>query len=115
MNQPQENNEQAAAAQTVTRPDAKSDLLSKPPATAAGTLEISSVPVPTTISVNIGVQGKMKKLILDSNATVGDAIRAAQFDAQNMDIRMGGRQVTANTPLVNGATIMLLRAVKGNN
>ena len=51
----------------------------------AGRLEINPEPVETRITVNVGVQGKMRKVLLPS------------------------------TPVEDGRTIMLLRPVRGNN
>ncbi|HMY54222.1 MAG TPA: hypothetical protein PKN86_10870 [Candidatus Obscuribacter sp.] len=81
----------------------------------AGRLEINPEPVETRITVNVGVQGKMRKVLLPSGSTVADALRAAEFDAKDHEIRMGGAPARLDTPVEDGRTIMLLRPVRGNN
>jgi sulfur carrier protein ThiS len=79
-------------------------------------LSISSTPVVSTITVNVGVPGNMKKFQLEgSNRTVADALTLAGFNPSGYEIRMGGQPVQANAPLEDGRTILLLRPVKGNN
>ena len=95
-------------------------VLSKVASTAGSTtqntgrLEINPEPVQAQISVNVGVQGKMRKVLLPAGATVADALKAAEFDAQDHEIRMGGSKVGLHSPVEDGRTIMLLRPVKGN-
>lgn len=56
----------------------------------------------------------MRKVLLQSGATVADALRAAEFDAKDHEIRMGGTPARLDTPVEDGRTIMLLRPVRGN-
>jgi sulfur carrier protein ThiS len=79
-------------------------------------LSISKTPVANKITVNVGVPGNMRKVTLEGSQqfTVADALAAAQFNANGYEIRMGGDPVQANTPVVDGRTILLLRPVRGN-
>jgi sulfur carrier protein ThiS len=80
-------------------------------------LVVSQTPVAAaTISINVGVPGNIRKVVLEGNRqwTVADALRAAEFDASGYEIRMGGEPVQANMPVTDGRTILLLRPVRGN-
>ena len=69
------------------------------------------------ITVNVGVPGNIKKLVLegDKNWTVGQVLKNAGFDSSGYEIRMGGEPVNEQTPVTDGRTILLLRPVVGNN
>lgn len=80
-------------------------------------LVVSQTPVAaSTISINVGVPGNMRKVVLEGNRqwTVADALRAAEFDAKGYEIRMGGDPVQPNATVTDGLTILLLKPVRGN-
>ena len=68
-----------------------------------------------TISVNVGVPGNIKKLVLEGNGwTVKDVLRYAEIDANGYDIRVSGQPPNADAPVTDGQTVLLLRPVRGN-
>ncbi len=68
-----------------------------------------------TISVNVGVPGNIKKLVLEGNGwTVKDVLKYAEIDANGYDIRVSGQPSNADTPVTDGQTVLLLRPVRGN-
>jgi sulfur carrier protein ThiS len=80
-------------------------------------LVVSQTPTtPSTISINVGFPGNIRKIVLEGNRqwTVADALHAAEFDASGYEIRMGGEPVQLNAFVTDGRTILLLRPVRGN-
>lgn len=81
-------------------------------------IDIDTTPITQrTIKVNIGRPGKTDTVDVPLNGdtcTVGDALRAAKLNPVGYEIRMGGRQVSANDQVVEGAFILLLQPVVGN-
>lgn len=69
-----------------------------------------------TITVLVGVPGNLKSVTLDANnATVKDALLKAELSAEGRDIRVAGQPANGNTPLTNGQTILMFKAIAGNN
>jgi hypothetical protein len=67
------------------------------------------------IKVNVGPLGNVRQVVLSpEHATVGDAVRAAGLSAEGYQIRISGDAVNTGTRVVDGQTILLLRAVRGN-
>jgi hypothetical protein len=73
-------------------------------------------PAPTgTISVNVGVPGNIRKLVLEgSDWTVRDVLKYAEIDHNGYDLRVGGQPVDLNARITDGQTVLLLRPVRGN-
>ena len=68
-----------------------------------------------TISVNVGVPGNIKKLVLEGNGwTVQDVLRYAEIDANGYDIRVSGQPSKLDSAVTDGQTVLLLRPVRGN-
>ncbi len=68
-----------------------------------------------TISVNVGVPGNIKKLVLEgTDWTVKDVLKYAEIDASGYDLRVGGQPVDLNSKVTDGQTVLLLRPVRGN-
>ena len=68
-----------------------------------------------TISVNVGVPGNIKKLVLEGNSwTVQSVLRQAEVDASGYDIRVSGQPASLTTAVTDGQTVLLLRPVRGN-
>lgn len=68
-----------------------------------------------TISVNVGVPGNIRKLVLEGNSwTVAEVLKYAEIDSSGYEIRVGGQPVQKNSPVADGQTILLLRPVRGN-
>ncbi|HEY9786787.1 MAG TPA: hypothetical protein V6D17_15400 [Candidatus Obscuribacterales bacterium] len=68
-----------------------------------------------TISVNVGVPGNIKKLVLEGNKwTVGEVLKYAEVEYKGYDIRVGGQPVSLDSAVTDGQTILLLRPVRGN-
>ena len=68
-----------------------------------------------TISVNVGVPGNIKKLVLEGNTwTVKSVLEQAQVDASGYDIRVSGQPASLTTAVTDGQTVLLLRPVRGN-
>jgi sulfur carrier protein ThiS len=68
-----------------------------------------------TISVNVGVPGNIKKVVLETNkATVREALAAANLNPKGYDVRVAGASVNLDAPLNDGQTVLLLRPVVGN-
>ena len=76
--------------------------LTKPAAEAAG------------IAVNVGVPGNIKKVSIGLNATVREALAAANLKPKGYDIRVAGESVGLDSPLTDNQTVLLLRPVVGN-
>lgn len=68
----------------------------------------------STITVLVGVPGNLKSVTLESNATVADALLKAEVSAEGRDIRVAGQPATPETPLANGQTILMFKAIAGN-
>lgn len=69
-----------------------------------------------TITVLVGVPGNLKSVTLDANnATVKDALVKAELSAEGRDIRVAGQPANGDTPLANGQTILMFKAIAGNN
>ena len=69
----------------------------------------------TTITVNVGTPGNLKKVILQGkNPTVADALRAAELKSDGREIRMSGEKANLTDPVYDGRTILLFQAVRGN-
>jgi len=69
-----------------------------------------------TITVLVGVPGNLKSVTLDANnATVKDALLKAELSAEGRDIRVAGQPANGDTPLANGQTILMFKAIAGNN
>jgi hypothetical protein len=91
--------------------------LTKPAQTAAaaGTTTSPAVDTAVTISVNVGVPGNIKKVVLElGRANVSEALAAAGLSANGYDIRVAGEPVSLNSPVRDGQTVLLLRPVRGN-
>ncbi|MBY0547650.1 MAG: hypothetical protein K2W95_10175 [Candidatus Obscuribacterales bacterium] len=97
----------------------------KPNTTNSGTstegtkLVISKTPVAeqaASITVNAGVAGNIKKLVLDGGKswTVREVLQTAGFDSNGYEIRMSGEPVKDDAIVTDGRTILLLRPVVGN-
>lgn len=87
--------------------------------TEGSRLVISKTPVtaaPASITVNAGVAGNIKKLVLDGAKqwTVREVLQTAGFDSNGYEIRMSGEPVKDDTIVTDGRTILLLRPVVGN-
>ena len=68
-----------------------------------------------TISVNVGVPGNIKKLVLEGNSwTVQSVLKQAEVDASGYDIRVSGQPASLTTAVTDGQTVLLLRPVRGN-
>src|SRR5262249_59154773 len=68
-----------------------------------------------TISVNVGVPGNIKKLVLEgTDWTVKDVLKYAELDASGYELRMGGQPVDLNSKVTDGQTLLLVRTVRGN-
>ncbi|HEY9871366.1 MAG TPA: hypothetical protein V6D08_19565 [Candidatus Obscuribacterales bacterium] len=68
-----------------------------------------------TISVNVGVPGNIRKLVLEgSDWTVRDVLKYAEIDHSGYDLRVGGQPVELNSRVTDGQTVLLLRPVRGN-
>ena len=68
-----------------------------------------------TISVNVGVPGNIKKLVLEGNSwTVASVLKQAEVDASGYDIRVSGQPASLTTAVTDGQTVLLLRPVRGN-
>ncbi|MBI4533894.1 MAG: hypothetical protein HY711_08085 [Candidatus Melainabacteria bacterium] len=86
-------------------------------ATQAGLSPASGqIPAPaSTITVNVGVPGNIRKLVLEGNKwSVKDVLNYAEINASGYDLRVGGQPVNLDSPVADGQTILLLRAVRGN-
>ena len=69
-----------------------------------------------TITVLVGVPGNLKSVTLDAgNATVKEALLRAELSAEGRDIRVAGQPANGDTPLTNGQTILMFKAIAGNN
>lgn len=69
-----------------------------------------------TITVLVGVPGNLKSVTLDAGtATVKDALLKAELSAEGRDIRVAGQPANGDTPLTNGQTILMFKAIAGNN
>lgn len=69
-----------------------------------------------TITVLVGVPGNLKSVTLDAGtATVKDALLKAELSAEGRDIRVAGQPANGDTPLSNGQTILMFKAIAGNN
>jgi sulfur carrier protein ThiS len=90
--------------------------LTKPAQTGATTPSVSDIIAATsTISVNVGVPGNIKKVVLEQNkSTVRDALAAANLNPKGYDVRVAGASVDLDVPLNDGQTVLLLRPVVGN-
>ncbi len=67
------------------------------------------------ITVNVGVPGNLKKVVLDiDHSTVGDALAAAKLSHSGYEIRVAGEPVALGASLTEGQTVLLLRPVVGN-
>src|SRR5262249_21153608 len=88
--------------------------------TGVATTGVSSTGLPATatagtISVNVGVPGNIKKLVLEgSNWTVKEVLKYAEIDASGYDLRLGGQPADLNSKVTDGQTVLLLRPVRGN-
>ena len=68
-----------------------------------------------TITVLVGVPGNLKSVTLDAgNATVKEALLRAELSAEGRDIRVAGQPANGDTPLTNGQTILMFKAIAGN-
>lgn len=106
MNEPNTNPTNAPANTNAGTEQGAKLVLSKTPVTAA----------PTTINVNVGVPGNIRKVVLEANKewTVNDVLKAAGFDATGYEIRMNGEPVNGRAIVTDGRNILLLRPVTGN-
>ena len=69
----------------------------------------------STITVNVGLPGKIRKLVLEgTDWTVKDVLKYAEIDSNGYELRAGGQPVSLNSKVTDGQTILLLRAVVGN-
>lgn len=74
-----------------------------------------AAPAVGTITVNVGVPGNIKKIVLAADqATVRTALAAATLNPKGYEIRVAGTQVGLDEPLSDGQTVLLLRPVVGN-
>ncbi len=68
-----------------------------------------------TISISAGHMGNIKKFVLEGNGwTVADVLKYAELDATGYDIRVSGKPAKLDTPVTDGQSVMLFRAVQGN-
>ena len=89
--------------------------LNKPETTTESTTGTTNGATVGTISVNVGVPGNIKKLVLEGNGwTVKDVLKYAEIDANGYDIRVSGQPSKLDTPVTDGQTVLLLRPVRGN-
>ncbi|CAN5512072.1 hypothetical protein BH11CYA1_BH11CYA1_27240 [soil metagenome] len=100
---------------TDQRKDADTNTTGRGTTTDTNSLTISATPVVSQVSVNVGVPGNMKKLVIaGDNPTVADVLSQSGFNANGYDIRMGGNPAQLTTLVTDQSTILLLKAVKGN-
>ena len=60
------------------------------------------------------VPGMVREVVLENGATVADAILSADIDADGCSTQIDGVDVTHDTTLVNGQTILIVKSrVKG--
>lgn len=68
-----------------------------------------------TISISAGHMGNIKKFVLEGDGwTVKDVLKYAELDATGYDIRVSGQPAKLDTPVTDGHSVMLFRAVQGN-
>jgi hypothetical protein len=68
------------------------------------------------ITIKIGkLPGRIVEISLNGGRTVADAIEAAEIgDVAGYEVRANGAPATMTTVLSNGATVLLLKKIKGN-
>ena len=92
--------------------DGQTVLLLRP---VRGNVDLGKPADGSTISVNVGVPGNIKKLVLEGSTwTVQTVLAQAQVDASGYDIRVSGQPAQLTTPVTDGQTVLLLRPVRGN-
>ncbi len=62
----------------------------------------------------IMVPGTPRAVVLFQGATVEDALDELDIDADGLTVRLNGASATLDTPVPNGARIVLSRQIKGN-
>lgn len=62
----------------------------------------------------IVVPGTPQAVVLEQGATVRNALVEADVDPSGLTVRLNGASATLDTPVPNGARIVLSRQIKGN-
>lgn len=90
--------------------------LKKPEATGSTDEQVRRlIDAATTLTVNVGGPGNIKKVVLQGDRrTVADALAAAGMSANGYEVRVAGETVSLDRPLQDGQTVLLLRPVRGN-
>jgi len=70
----------------------------------------------TTIKVNVGTPGNVRPISLDGTKpwTVKEVLGLAELQSEGYDLRVNGQPTTADGPVTDGQTILLLAPVRGN-